>query len=123
LDNPLKVLSNQQGVEKSGDLGGALKFAGHVDFKADLKKFCDVLIQRVKNRGIRVMYNTEVTPDTVKEIGPDHLIIAAGAEPIIPRIPGFENKKVVMAVNMLDEGVRGGSEERLNKALTEPPFL
>ena len=96
--------------EKSGDLGGALKFAGHVDFKADLKKFCDVLIQRVKDRGIRVMYNIEVTPDRVKEIGPDHLIIAAGAEPIIPRIPGFENKKVVMAVNMLDEGVKLGEK-------------
>ncbi|NLA75736.1 MAG: FAD-dependent oxidoreductase, partial [Deltaproteobacteria bacterium] len=40
---------------------------------------------------------TEVTPELAAQIGPDVLIVAVGAEPIIPPIPGIDGKNVITA--------------------------
>jgi pyruvate/2-oxoglutarate dehydrogenase complex dihydrolipoamide dehydrogenase (E3) component len=53
------------------------------------------------------MMDTEVTPDFVKEISPDVLITAVGAEPLIPNIPGVKSNKVVLAASMYDEATIG----------------
>lgn len=83
--------------EKSDALGGMLKFAGEPSFKADLEKLKNVLIRRVEERPIRVLLNTEGTPDMVRGAAPDSLVIAVGADPVYPQLPGIENKNVVMA--------------------------
>lgn len=83
--------------EKSGSLGGTLKFATEPSFKTDLLKLKNLLIQRVKDRPIQVLLNTEATPEMVKAANPDMLIIAVGAEAFLPNIPGMEKKHVVLA--------------------------
>jgi len=89
--------------ERRTRLGGALNYAEHEYFKEDLRKFTAVLIRRVEKRPIKLMIGTEVTPDIVREISPDVLIVAVGAEPIIPKIPGVANENVVVAASMYDE--------------------
>jgi pyruvate/2-oxoglutarate dehydrogenase complex dihydrolipoamide dehydrogenase (E3) component len=84
-----------------------LIYAEHEYFKEDTKKLTEVLIQRVHKRSIKLMMDTEVTPEIVREISPDVLIAAVGAEPIIPNIPGIKNKNVVVAASMYDEGAIG----------------
>jgi 2,4-dienoyl-CoA reductase-like NADH-dependent reductase (Old Yellow Enzyme family)/thioredoxin reductase len=86
--------------EKTDALGGELIYATAPDFKADLKKYTEYLIQTVQNSTVKVVFNTEVTVDFVKQINPGVLIIAVGAKPIKPRIPGIDNKKVLMAGEM-----------------------
>ncbi len=49
----------------------------------------------------------EVTPEFVKEISPDVLIAAVGAEPIILNISGINNENVVIAASMYDEDTVG----------------
>jgi 2,4-dienoyl-CoA reductase-like NADH-dependent reductase (Old Yellow Enzyme family)/thioredoxin reductase len=93
--------------EKSKRLGGTLLFAEREYFKEDTKKLVDVLVRRVHNRPIRLMMDTEVTPEVVREISPDVLIAAVGAEPIIPNIPGVKNKNVVVAASNYDEDAIG----------------
>ena len=93
--------------EKSKRLGGTLLYAEREYFKEDTKKLIDVLIQRVHERHIRLMMETEVTPELVGEISPDVLIAAVGAEPIIPNIPGIRNKNVVVAASNYDEDAIG----------------
>ncbi len=94
--------------EKSNRLGGTLLYAEREYFKEDTKKLVDVLIQRIKQRPITLMTETEVSPEFVREISPDVLIAAVGAEPIIPNIPGINNKKVVIAASRYDEAAIGG---------------
>jgi 2,4-dienoyl-CoA reductase-like NADH-dependent reductase (Old Yellow Enzyme family)/thioredoxin reductase len=89
--------------ERRPRLGGALNYAEHEYFKEDLRKFTEVLIRRVEKRPIKLMIGTEVTPDIVREISPDVLIVAVGAEPIIPKIPGVANENVIVAASMYDE--------------------
>ena len=96
--------------ERSSSLGGTISFAEHVSFKADLKKFMDVLIRRVESRDITVMLDTEATEELASRIVPDVIISAIGADPVIPPIPGIDGDNVVLALGMHDEKVSIGKE-------------
>jgi len=93
--------------EKSRRLGGTLVYAEREYFKEDTRRFTEVLIRRVHTRPIRILMDKEVTPEFVREVSPDVLIAAVGAEPIIPDIPGITNKNVVVAASMYDEDAIG----------------
>jgi pyruvate/2-oxoglutarate dehydrogenase complex dihydrolipoamide dehydrogenase (E3) component len=94
--------------EKTGALGGALKFAEYVSFKDDLHRFRRYLEHMVAKAKVKVMLNTTVTPELVRDISPDVLIAAVGAEPIIPSLPGIDGDNVVLAVDVHNEGVSIG---------------
>ena len=82
-------------------------YAEHEYFKEDTRKLIEVLTRRVHERPIKLMIDTEVTPEFVREISPDVLIAAVGGEPIIPDIPGVKNDNVVVAASMYDENAIG----------------
>jgi len=83
--------------EKTGSLGGAIKYSEHVSFKKDLYRFWKYLERQIHKSDVAVMLNTQVTPEFVKKISPDVLIAAVGAEPVVPSIPGINNKNVYFA--------------------------
>jgi 2,4-dienoyl-CoA reductase-like NADH-dependent reductase (Old Yellow Enzyme family)/thioredoxin reductase len=78
-------------AEKTDVLGGLLNFADLDLFKIDLREFKDLMIREVKAMDIELLLNTEVTPDFIKKMKPDVLIIAVGSAPVVPPIPGIEN--------------------------------
>lgn len=78
-------------AEKSGFLGGMLFFTDVDTDKPDLMNFKNVMVNEVKRRDIKVLLSTEVTAGVIKEIAPDHIILATGAQPVTPPIPGIEN--------------------------------
>lgn len=84
-------------ADNADRLGGVLRLTDDDFYKKDLCDFKDLLVREVGKRNIDVRLNTHVTPEMVKETAPDALIIAIGAEPAIPPIPGVET-----AVNALD---------------------
>ena len=86
-------------VEKSSDLGGNLQPAGAAYFKEDIRKLCKVLIKRVKEAGVKVVMNTEVTPEYVEKFNPDALFVAIGSNELCPPIKGMELPNVVMAID------------------------
>ena len=55
----------------------------------------------MKKRGIEVKLNTEATAKTVGELKPDVVIVATGARPLIPAIPGVKGDNVVLAEEVL----------------------
>lgn len=85
-------------VEKSDKLGGNLHPAGAACFKEDIRKFCRVLCQRVADSNVKVVLNTEVTPEYVERFDPDALIIAIGSNELRPPIRGIDSSNVVMAI-------------------------
>jgi pyruvate/2-oxoglutarate dehydrogenase complex dihydrolipoamide dehydrogenase (E3) component len=89
--------------EKTGELGGALKAVKGVPFKKDLFKFIDTKTLLMEKAGVDVRLNTEVTPDLVKSMNPDLIIIAVGAEPIIPSMPGIDGSNVIIANDLPDQ--------------------
>lgn len=87
-------------AEKSGRLGGAIRFAGHVSFKSKLDQLVQVLIRRVERRKITVMLNTGMTPELARSLRPDAIVCAIGADPIVPPVPGVDLEIAVSAVGM-----------------------
>lgn len=85
-------------VEKSDQLGGNLHPAGAPYFKKDILDFCKVLEKRIHEAGVRVVLNTEVTEDYIKEFSPDALFVAIGAKEVKPAIKGADLPHVVMAI-------------------------
>ncbi|WP_276929430.1 FAD-dependent oxidoreductase [Herbinix luporum] len=85
-------------VEKSDRLGGNLHPAGAPYFKKDILDFCKVLEKRIHEAGVRVVLNTEVTEDYIKEFSPDALFVAIGAKEVKPAIKGADLPHVVMAI-------------------------
>lgn len=86
-------------VEKSGKLGGNLHPAGMPYFKEDIRKFCQVLTKRVERSGVKVLLDTEVTPEYVKAFAPDVLIAEIGSREFRPPIKGMELPNVIMAID------------------------
>lgn len=77
-------------AERSGALGGLLKFTDYDSLKSDLKRLKDYLIHQVENGGVEIRLNTAVTPEFALKYKPDALLIAAGSTPICFPLPGME---------------------------------
>lgn len=96
--------------EKTGALGGALRSERNVPFKKDFNGFTSAKTVQLKNVGVEVRLNTEVTNEYVENEAPDVLVVAVGAEPIIPSIPGIDSPKVIMANDMSNDDVKIGQK-------------
>ena len=83
--------------EKSGRLGGALLCEEHVPFKGKLDFYLKQQARKVKNAGVDIRLNTEVTPGYAESAEADVVIAALGARPVTPRIPGIDGKNVIAA--------------------------
>jgi pyruvate/2-oxoglutarate dehydrogenase complex dihydrolipoamide dehydrogenase (E3) component len=77
-------------MEKSSSLGGLLKFTDYDTLKSDLKRLKDYLISQTQASGAEIRLNTTVTPELVQTLKPDALLIAAGSDPVVFRLPGIE---------------------------------
>lgn len=77
--------------EKTNKLGGQALLSDVMPFKKEMKLFHEYLERQVKKRrNIVVMMNTTATRDMIDELDPDAVIVAVGAEQIVPKIPGVE---------------------------------
>jgi 2,4-dienoyl-CoA reductase-like NADH-dependent reductase (Old Yellow Enzyme family) len=82
-------------IEKNRFLGGRLAFADHIVFKEDVRRYRDYLIaQAYKRKNINIMLGVEATSEMIEKIVPDVIVLAIGAEAIIPPIPGIDGKNV-----------------------------
>ena len=83
--------------EKSDALGGLLKIASIANFKWPLRDFTNYLVNKTMNSGIRILFNTEATPQMLKQEKYDVVIVAIGAHPIIPATFHAAQGKVLTA--------------------------
>ena len=77
-------------IEKSDAVGGQLKHAPYDHHKEDLDNYKKYLQVQIAKSKAQVIYNTTATPEWVRSMNPDALVIAVGAEPVCPPIPGIE---------------------------------
>ena len=76
--------------EKSDQPGGWLKVACLPPHKEELRTLLDHLVDRAVKAGVELRLNSEVQPGALKEKSPEVLILACGASPLIPPIPGVD---------------------------------
>jgi 2-enoate reductase len=87
--------------EKKPYIGGMMYPGSRPAFKEDVARALDWFRLELEENNVTVKLNTEVTYEMVEKIAPDALIIAIGADPIKPDVPGIEKPHVDFAINIL----------------------
>lgn len=87
--------------EREEQLGGNALVASVPAFKNEIAEFIRFLVGRIRKLGVEIVLNTEADFQLVNEANPDVVVVATGAKPMQPPIPGILNENVVTAVDVL----------------------
>jgi 2,4-dienoyl-CoA reductase (NADPH2) len=94
--------------EQSDRLGGQLYLAAAPPGRAEFAELAKDLTKQVIISNVQTVFHTEVDEALLDREKPDEVILATGAEPITPPIPGIENPHVVQAWDVLQDKVYTG---------------
>jgi thioredoxin reductase len=86
--------------EKNDSLGGLLRHTDYTQYKWAQKDFKDYLVRQVYKAGIDVHLKTAAAAEMIKAKGYDTVLVAAGAEPAVSRIPGADGGNVFNIVDV-----------------------
>lgn len=87
--------------EKNNKLGGQWNIASQQEDKTWYSDVTKHMLKGLESTGVKVTLNKEATAQVVREIQPDAVVVATGAVPRTPDVPGIHSKKVVQAVDVL----------------------
>lgn len=88
-------------LEKNQELGGHFLVASYPPAKGEIAPAIRSLIVRCREAGVDIRLGVTVTPELVKELKPDAVIVATGSVPLILPIPGLADCGYVNAEDML----------------------
>jgi len=87
--------------EKDSDIGGQLWIAGAPPHKQEILEFIRYYRAQINKHQIPLHLNTTVDTHVVKKQNPDYIILAEGAEPLLPQIDGYDDPCVYSAWQVL----------------------
>jgi len=96
--------------EKSHRLGGMIHTAASLPDKYDMRRYAVWMVRQTTTCGARIVLNTEVTKELIAEEDPDAVLIAVGAVPAMPPIPGIDRKIVAWAGDVDTGKVKTGQK-------------
>ncbi|MCD6305788.1 MAG: FAD-dependent oxidoreductase, partial [Deltaproteobacteria bacterium] len=88
-------------MEKTDRLGGQLLLNQRIPGRSELVTVAQDLIQNLKALNIEVITGKTADPDSILRMQPDAVIVATGAGPLLPDIPGIDSPHVVQAWDLL----------------------
>jgi 2,4-dienoyl-CoA reductase-like NADH-dependent reductase (Old Yellow Enzyme family)/thioredoxin reductase len=93
--------------EKEKELGGQLNIASVPPAKEEIEKFREYLFREVKKLPIKVTHG-KLDAKTLKRLSPDFVVVAVGGKPKGMEGPGFDDRKVISAWDVLSGEKRAG---------------
>jgi len=94
--------------EGRDELGGNLIVASLPPFKLDLTRLLDYYRHRLEESDVTVELGRWIKPEEVAKMEADVLIVAVGAEHLIPQVSGIDGENVMTASEALRETPRVG---------------
>jgi 2,4-dienoyl-CoA reductase-like NADH-dependent reductase (Old Yellow Enzyme family)/thioredoxin reductase len=89
-------------MEKEDKLGGNLRVSSYGPGKGIYQiRLGDWLERQCRKAGVKIALGQEVTPEVLARYRPDAVIMASGARPVIPAIPGIDKGHVITAADLL----------------------
>ena len=93
-------------AEQDSELGGLFRLAGAAPGKQETLEAVRARAGHVVKAGVDIRLNAKVTPEALKEIMPDEVVLATGGSPIILNIPGADRPNVIGYKDILQDKVR-----------------
>ncbi len=88
-------------VEKEKQLGGMVRAAAVPPMKWETAGLITTLAYQAEKQGVRIVLGQEADVEYIKQANPDEVILATGATPLIPNLPGIKSPYVYSAVDIL----------------------
>jgi 2,4-dienoyl-CoA reductase (NADPH2) len=88
-------------AERANELGGQLLLNRNIPGRREMVTAAADLASNLRALSVDILLGKEVDKGLVKEMEPDVAILATGASPLFPKIPGIESQRVVTAWDVL----------------------
>jgi 2,4-dienoyl-CoA reductase-like NADH-dependent reductase (Old Yellow Enzyme family)/NADPH-dependent 2,4-dienoyl-CoA reductase/sulfur reductase-like enzyme len=98
--------------ERDAELGGKLDVASRAPSKTLVLSFRDYQARILREIGVEIHTSVEIDADTINEEAPDVVLVATGADPLVPPIPGIGGPTVIDAQEILHDRVSVSPGER-----------
>ncbi|MDD3028366.1 MAG: FAD-dependent oxidoreductase, partial [Erysipelotrichaceae bacterium] len=95
--------------EQASNLGGQLVNVAKEHFKEDVQRFHQYLLDQIHKSEIAIHLNEKATPEIVKALAPDTIVVAVGASQIKLPIPGIDQEMVLDAISAIKEPEKLGA--------------
>ena len=96
--------------EKADRLGGQLQLAAVPPGRTDFRYLVEYLVNSLKELKVDITLNQMADTQKVRDFSPDVIVVAAGAHPSTPPIPGVDRDNVVQAWEVLEGDMELGNE-------------
>jgi 2,4-dienoyl-CoA reductase-like NADH-dependent reductase (Old Yellow Enzyme family)/thioredoxin reductase len=98
-------------LEKEDHLGGQMRFAmATLHKRKRIEPLINYFATQLSRLHVETKMNTEANTDLIADYAPDAVILATGANPIIPPLPGVEQGNVFTAIDILAGRVKAGQK-------------
>ncbi len=88
--------------EKEQELGGQVRFLVRLPYNKDYEEIIRWFSRELSYQGVRIELGQEATPALIEELCPDAVIVATGADPFVPSIPGIGETGAAIFPEILD---------------------
>ncbi|MFC1886109.1 FAD-dependent oxidoreductase [Thermodesulfobacteriota bacterium] len=95
--------------EKGSRFGGQFAIAARQPHKEGYQGFIDYQIKGMEKAGVKICLNKEVTMEAVNAAKPDVVVVATGAKPRVPDVPGADGKNVVQCNDVITGSAKVGN--------------
>ncbi|MCQ2405982.1 MAG: NAD(P)/FAD-dependent oxidoreductase [Oscillospiraceae bacterium] len=87
--------------EKEKQPGGNLLSCGAKGLKNEMQAYCDYMLKAFEKSGAELICGKAPTPEEISALKPDGIIIAQGAVPRVPDVPGADRENAFWAADCL----------------------
>jgi len=87
--------------EKTDKLAGSINLADKAYHKSQFTEAGKTFAEELYRLGVKVRLNTEATVEDISDLSPVGVVVACGAKPIIPNIPGVDMPHVVTSHDVI----------------------
>ncbi len=87
--------------EEKSETGGLVRLGSKAPFKKAYGEWIEWLTRETEKRGVKILTNTAVSDEMIRENRPETVILATGGKPIVPDIPGIDLENVCDALEIL----------------------
>jgi len=95
-------------MEKTDRLGGQILLNHLIPGRGELETAAIDLIHNLQDKGVEMVLEKTATPAIIRQMAPDVLVVAAGAQPAKPKIKGVNGANVIQAWELLEKNAETG---------------